>query len=471
MKKSKEDLVQNLKLAIFAQIINIIFSFVVSLVLPKILGVEQYSYWQLFIFYITYAGLLHFGLSDGIYLRYGGEKFEKLNSSIIGTQMKVMTFVQSIILLFTIVIVNTRNFLEPSRKKVVILFFAYAVIANATWYLGYVFQACNLTRIFSISVIIFNMSFIVSLILLIAFKQKSFVIFCVFYILSMLCSLFYIAIRGNKFIFSKMCPLKTALIEINKNIRIGINLTIANIAGSLILGVGRIVVDRTLGIESFGLMSLALSLTNFFLQFVLQISMVLFPALRRLEDREIKNTFVQLQNNVGYILTIIMVMYTPIKMILQIWLPSYKQSFYYMIFLLPICLFDGKMQLIYSTFLKVIRKERVLFNINIIALIISFILCSMSAICVNNTACVALSMMMAIFLRYFMAYVYLNRNLAVSFDTNFFYEIIFTVLFIVSNIMFKDFISFILILCLYVVYIIINRKNLAKIVTSIKNEL
>lgn len=97
MFKAKGDLVKNLKLAILAQSINVIFSFVVSLILPKILGVEQYSYWQLFVFYITYAGLLHLGLSDGIYLRYGGEHIENLNSSLIGTQMKIMTDRKSVV--------------------------------------------------------------------------------------------------------------------------------------------------------------------------------------------------------------------------------------------------------------------------------------------------------------------------------------------------------------------------------------
>ena len=48
---------------------------------PRYLGVENYGYFQLYVFYITYAyaGVLHFGWVDGILLRYGGDYYENLN--------------------------------------------------------------------------------------------------------------------------------------------------------------------------------------------------------------------------------------------------------------------------------------------------------------------------------------------------------------------------------------------------------
>ena len=49
------------------------------------------------------------------------------------------------------------------------------------------------------------------------------------------------------------------------------------------------------------------------------------------------------------------------------WLPQYAESLRYMVILLPICIFDGKMSLLCNTYLKVLRKERQLFYFNLIS--------------------------------------------------------------------------------------------------------
>ena len=41
-------------------------------VLPRYLSLYDYGTWQLFLFYFSYVGFLHFGWEDGIYLRYAG---------------------------------------------------------------------------------------------------------------------------------------------------------------------------------------------------------------------------------------------------------------------------------------------------------------------------------------------------------------------------------------------------------------
>lgn len=72
--KEKSAFIKNILYAFLAQGIALFLSVLMSLIVPKILGVEQYSYWQLFIFYTGYVGFFHFGLNDGVYLRLGGQK-------------------------------------------------------------------------------------------------------------------------------------------------------------------------------------------------------------------------------------------------------------------------------------------------------------------------------------------------------------------------------------------------------------
>ena len=461
--KNKLDFTKNLQTAIIAQGVNVIFSCIVSLILPKFLGVEQYSYWQLFIFLTTYSGALHFGLSDGIYLRYGGEVIENIDYRLIGSQLKIMNFVH---IVFCVIVSIFLCATLPCNERLSVYIFAmvFTIIANATWFLGYVFQATNLTRIFSHSVMILNGSFLLFLSFLCFTKQKSFKWYCFCYVIAMFLSLVYISIKGKKIVFSGLVPMSFALNEIKSNIIIGINLTIANVASSLILGIGRIVVDRTEGITSFGLLSLALSLTNFFLQFILQVSMVLFPALRRLSNEMIKRTFVILQDNIGFVLYGILVLYIPIKKILLLWLPSYSESFYYMVFLLPICVFDGKMQLLYGTFMKVLRREKELFRYNIIALMVSFILCLVSAFYFHNIIFVAISMTTAIFVRYLISCIHLNMYYSIRYEKRIMFEVVMTSVFVISNLLLEEINAFLLMICLYGCYIFNNRSYLSKLV-------
>ena len=111
--------------------------------------------------------------------------------------------------------------------------------------------------------------------------------------------------KGREIVFAGRMAFGTAAREALDSIRIGINLTIANIAGNLILGGGRFIIDRYWGIEDFGEVSFSLTLTNFFLLFISQISMVLFPALRQIDEKRQKSLFEMSKHVLNVILPIV----------------------------------------------------------------------------------------------------------------------------------------------------------------------
>ena len=81
MKKNK--FIKNLSFAIFAQIISLLSSFCVQFFAPKVLSVEEYAYWQLFLFYVSYINISRIGIIDGIYLKLGGKSREELDCSLL----------------------------------------------------------------------------------------------------------------------------------------------------------------------------------------------------------------------------------------------------------------------------------------------------------------------------------------------------------------------------------------------------
>ena len=191
------------------------------------------------------------------------------------------------------------------------------------------------------------------------------------------------------------------LVELLDTCKIGINLTISNISNTLILGFGRIIVDKKWKLVTFGKISLAISLTNFLMQFMQQISMVLFPALRQSTKDFQKDLYDVLFDTIGIVLCGSYILYFPLEMALSKWLPQYSDSFVYLGVLLPICCYDGKVYVLYNTYMKVLRKEKYILKINVLSCILSFVLSVTFSSVFNSIIPVILAIVLTICFRNF----------------------------------------------------------------------
>ena len=140
---------------------------------------------------------------------------------------------------------------------------------------------------------------------------------------SLLIALFYC----SDIVLSKMIKLSDGLKEAFVNINIGSKLMIANIAGMLILGIIRIAIEDNWSIEVFGKVSLSISVSNLMMVFINAMGIVLFPMLKRMNDNIMNALYDKIRDVLMIMLFIMLVFYYPLKEILSIWLPSYKESF------------------------------------------------------------------------------------------------------------------------------------------------
>ena len=227
-------------------------------------------------------------------------------------------------------------------------------------------------------------------------------------------------------------------------------------------------IDATQGISSFGMVSLAISLTNFFLQFISQVSMVMFPMLRQFEHEKMKHIFVVIRGGISYFLCTILALYVPLKYILCLWLPQYAVSLEYLAILLPICIFDGKMQLLYNTYLKVLRKEKVLLLINLISLGVSAILCAIGAYVLNSMMAVVICMVIAIAVRSLITNIYLSKLMSIPTEINVIWECVLSLIFILSNMVLPMATAFCVYLIAFFFYCVFTRKNLKECIDTLK---
>lgn len=408
--KKEGRILTNIIYAFAAQGISLLLSILSSLILPKFFDLENYGYWSLFLFYTGYTGFFHFGLNDGVYLKIGGIEYEDMDKRLLGAQFRFGALFQTVIAIGIVMwAVLTGD--GADTRFVFIMTAAYMLLFNLTLYLGCIFQAANETRLYSLSVMIDKVVFMVSIVALFLVKSNDYKTYVWFYMLAKLLAMVYCVYKGREVVFTKPLPVKTTLSESFDSIKIGINLTIANIAGLLILGVGRKLIEVRWGVEAFGEMSFSFTLTNFFILFVSQVSMVLFPALRQIDEKKQKALFDASKKVLSVILPVVFLVFIPAKEILLIWLPDYAISLTYMAILLPMCIFDGKMNLVCATYFKVLRKERFLLWANLISMSISALLCVWGAYGLESIDMIAVFMVISIGIRYFISQVYLEKIL------------------------------------------------------------
>ena len=83
MNQNAKRFLKNIIGAVGANVVRLMISVLLTLLLPKLMGQEEYSYWQLYLFYGTYLAYSSLGWCEGFTLKYGGYHYEELNKPLI----------------------------------------------------------------------------------------------------------------------------------------------------------------------------------------------------------------------------------------------------------------------------------------------------------------------------------------------------------------------------------------------------
>lgn len=464
-------LARDFSVAASAQAISLVLSFALSFFVPKFLGVEEFGYWQLFVFYASYSGFLTFGLNDGVYLLNGGTERNRIDKGSVSSQFFVCMAMQ--ITISVIVALVAITCFEQQRQWVVLLFAVYTLFFNLSGYLGYLFQAMNETRIFSLSTIISKGSYFIPLLALLCIREDSFVPYAVFYTVAQATALAYCLFKARDILSAAKLPAREALSKAKRSIAVGIKLMLANISSMLILGSMRFLADTFWGVEVFGEISFSLSLVNLFIVFVSQLAMVLFPALRQLRRSQLDQLFSAMRLSLGIALPAAYLISYPIRVFVSWWLPQYSDSLAYFSLLLPICVFDSKMSLLGTTFFKVLRKEGHLLFLNACSVAASLSLSLIGILAVDNVTFVLLSVVLVIMARSFTAELFLAKaeqlgNPNVKLIAS---EIGVTAIHLRATILFDSSMSFAITCLAYVIHLGINRRSIFSLTEQIKTRL
>lgn len=410
--EENQGIAKNLSFAMLSQGIGLISSLVMSLVVPKFLGIEDYAYWQLFMLYNTYSGLTLLGVNDGIYLRLGGKRYSELNFPALKAQITMVSAFQMAV---GVICVAILLFLPMGnmRRFVFIFVVIYGLIANLTSCMRYIFQSTNLTQISSIADLVARISYLACVVAILLGGGSLASPFIILYTICQALALIYICMCARKILQARVNwhgALRTCLIDIEA----GIKITVAYYADSLIVGITRMMTDWHLGLVTFGKVSFSFSMTNFVLVFIGQVAMVLFPVLKRLESRQQRSMYVKLRAVLNTLLPISYLLYVPMRFVLGLWLPQYNESLVYLALTMPLCIYACKANFLFNTYFKMLRRETALCVINVITMLLNLLLSFIDILIFGSIewACVGIFISVAVRDAVFEAYLAKKFNIS-----------------------------------------------------------
>lgn len=274
--------------------------------------------------------------------------------------------------------------LGVNKQFILFLTIANIIFVIPKTMLSYLLQVSNRIKEYSLIVILEKVIYCLLTLCILLFGFTSYKPFIFADVLGKFCALFLGVYYCKDIVFSKMETIHVSLIEAWLNISVGIKLLVANIAGMLILGIIRMAIEYQWDIETFGKVSLAISVSNLLMVFINSVGIVLFPMIKRMDKDKLNDLYFKMRDILMVLLFGMLVFYYPLQYILKFWLPNYVDSFAYLALLFPMCIYESKMSMLINTYLKAFRKEKQLLLINSISVLLSFIFSGISVFLLKN---------------------------------------------------------------------------------------
>ena len=462
-----KNILENITYTFTANILTMLISVIMTLILPKFLGVTDYSYYQLYIFFVSYVGFFHFGWIDGIYLKIGGMEYSDLEKSNYVTQFWMLNALE-IIIAAIISIFALFTIKNIDKSFILIATSVCGIITILRTYLLFILQSTNRIKEYAKYTRLDRFIYFVLVIFFLFLGFNNYKIILYIDIFSKLVALILCVNKMKDIVFGKLNISKNILFEIFENISIGIKLMLANIASTLIIGVIRFGIQRNWDIETFGKISLTLNISNLLMTFINAVAVIMFPLLRREEESNLPRIYTILRNTLMIFLYMMLIFYYPIKLILSTWLPQYADSLRYMALLFPICIYESKMSMLINTYLKSFRKEKSMLIINTISLILSLILTISSVFILNNLTLAILSIVFLLGFRCVIGELVLTKIMNILIYKDIILETVLTAIFIISSWFINNMFCSIIYTFFYLIYVFIKRKDIKRTILLFK---
>ena len=466
-KKKLLDFTKNFSYTFSSNILSLLISVVIAFVIPKLISIEQYGYYQLYIFYTGYVGVSFFGLCDGLYLRIGGQYYDELDKPLYSTQFRLLGIYE--IIVYTLLFLGSVFFSADANKHYVIACVCISALAMCLrWFITYVLQATARIKEYAVVLIAERIIFVLVAVPMVLAGYRGFERLIVVDVVAKYISLLIGVRYCRDMVRAKTLPVKIVLPEIKENISAGFRFMLAQLCDMLIIGVVRFGVQGHWDIATFSKVSVTLTVSNLVLTAINAISVVMYPTLRRTNEGRLPALYrIMRIVLVGFAFGAL-ILYYPIQRILTAWLPQYAESLRYAAILFPICMYQSKMSLLVNTYYKTLRLENLLMKCNMAALALSGVFTLLSTLVLNSVMAAILSILVVLIFRCIISELLLSKHIDIEVKKDIVIELCMTLAFIVCNWYF-GFVGMLIYAGCYTLYLFTKKSDIGETVSFVKS--
>lgn len=458
-------MIKNISYTLFSNIISFSISALITFLVPKQLGVESYGYFQLYLFYTSYTGFLHFGWADGIFLRYGGEYYDKLDKSKFSGQFWLYSGIE--IVFGLLICLAGYTLASPQDKAIVLALTGISVfLVLPRTLLQYILQGTNRIKEYATLTVLEKVIYITVVVLSLIAGTHNFIPMILADLLGKGCALLYSIYQCRDILATKPAGLQASLKEAWANISVGIKLMFANIASMLIIGFVRLSIENQWDVATFGKVSLTMSVSNLLMVFIRAVALVMFPMLRRTNSDKLSGIYNTMRTCLMIPLLGMLIFYYPAKVILSAWLPQYADSLVYMALLFPMCVFESKVSMLIETYMKTLRKEKWLLLVNVTTVSLSVVITLITTYWLHNLDLAVASIVFLLAFRCVFAELLLSTVLDVNVKTDIVLELALTIVFIGASWFVGGIAGLAIYAVAYLVYLFIKRNDVAFVLNT-----
>lgn len=462
----KNSLLGNFYYVLGSQVIVLISGLVKALVVPVVLGLSDYGFWQIYVFYTIYIGVFTLGYGDGLYLRYGGYKFGELPLSRLRAANALYLVLLALggIALVAFASANT----DPNRQIVFLAVALNVAVLGITSNISLTLQATNKLKGYAFLNSADKIFFALALFALFQDEFRTFEYLIVADIGAKFIVLVILLVRYKQLFFGPLEGLSNAGREFSSSVGSGIQLLLANLSGMLVLGVGRIIVEYFGALESYAYYAFAVSLSSVVLMSVTALSIVIYPALRRQPQENFIGYFNKTTQAYAIFILVMLTGYFPAAAFVEFAAMQYAPVIAFLNVMFLITVLQGKMHLVNNTYYKALRLERAMLWANLNSLLFATALSLLGFLLTQSILAIAYAALITMVFRVYASEVYLRRHMGEAANSRHFMELIVLGVFLLITSVLSLWLS----ACVWFIFIVsfatAKRANLGAILRQIQ---
>lgn len=366
----KHKTIRSIAKVAFSNMLTLLSGVFVGLILPKIIGVTDYGYYKTFSLYISYIGLFHFGIEDGIYLKYGGKDLSELEENKFHFYTLFLVVIEGAIGLITAGV--SCLWLEGDIRFIFIFVAIYLFTVNIGNFYQFISQITERFNELTIIGVIRSVLTIASVLLLWLLARGGYSVNYKLYIVCTVTASAVILVMYTliyrKLTFGKLIPVKEGLRDIGYFVKIGLPLMVANLCSTLLLTIDRQFVNILFDTDTYAVYAFAYNLLSLITTATSAISVVLFPIIKRLDEKELPANYSKTISIILVFVSACLLVYFPICPFIEWFLPQYTGALVVFRVILPGLVGTSAVTIIMHNYYKATGHNLRFFLISIVIL-------------------------------------------------------------------------------------------------------